>query len=113
MASIFENARHGRALAQALDAFAQVPLLRTGLRLGLFEALRTPQDPRALADRLGLAPDLVAAWARNLQAQGWLQKAGRKAPGAPGNEKGESEGIRRSFACRVQQPGRGGCGRIR
>ena len=59
MASIFENARHGRALAQALDAFAQVPLLRTGLRLGLFEALRTPQDPQALADRLGLAPDLV------------------------------------------------------
>jgi SAM-dependent methyltransferase len=76
VASIFENARHGRALAQALDAFAQVPLLRTGLRLGLFEALRTPQDPDALADRLGLAPDLVAAWARNLQAQGWLQKKG-------------------------------------
>ena len=79
MASIFENARHGRALAQALDAFAQVPLLRTGLRLGLFEALRSPQDAKSLADRLGLAPDLVAAWARNLQAQGWLQKAGRSA----------------------------------
>ena len=76
MASIFENARHGRALAQALDAFAQLPLLRTGLRLGLFEALRTPQDPDALADRLGLARDLVAAWARNLQAAGWLQKKG-------------------------------------
>ena len=90
MASIFENARHGRALAQALDAFAQVPLLCTGLRLGLFEALRTPQDPQALADRLGLAPDLVAAWARSLQAQGWLQKAGRRAPGSPGQEKGDA-----------------------
>ena len=89
MASIFENARHGRALAQALDAFAQVPLLRTGLRLGLFEALRTPQDAQSLANRLGLAPDLVAAWARNLQAQGWLQKAGRSAPGAAGQQKGE------------------------
>jgi SAM-dependent methyltransferase len=76
VSSIFESARHGRALAQALDALAQVPLLRTGLRLGLFEALRTPRDPQALADRLGLAPDLVAAWARNLTAQGWLQKKG-------------------------------------
>jgi len=76
VASIFESARHGRALAQALDALAQVPLLRTGLRLGLFEALRTPRDPQALADHLGLAPDLVAAWARNLTAQGWLLKKG-------------------------------------
>lgn len=76
MTSIFEAARHGRALAQALDAFAVVPLLRTGLRLGLFDALRTPQDAKALAERLGLAPDLVSAWARNLHAQGWLQKKG-------------------------------------
>ncbi len=90
MASIFENARHGRALANALDAFAQVPLLRAGLRLGLFEALRTPQDPAALAARLGLAPDLVAAWARNLCAQGWLAKAGRKAPGPPGHQAGDA-----------------------
>jgi len=74
--SIFEAARHGRALAQALDAFALVPLVRTGLRLGLFEALRTPQTAAALAERLGLAPDLVSAWARNLHAQGWLQKKG-------------------------------------
>ncbi|MCU0669674.1 MAG: methyltransferase domain-containing protein [Myxococcota bacterium] len=76
MTSIFEAARHGRALAHALDAFAVVPLLRTGLRLGLFEALRTPQSAAALADRLGLEADLVSAWARNLHAQGWLQKKG-------------------------------------
>lgn len=76
MTSIFEAARHGRALAQALDAFAVVPLLRTGLRMGLFEALRTPQTAAALADRLGLAPDLVSSWARNLHAQGWLGKKG-------------------------------------
>jgi SAM-dependent methyltransferase len=73
---MFEAARHGRALAHALDAFAVVPLLRTGLRLGLFEALRTPLAAAALADRLGLVPDLVEAWARNLHAQGWLQKKG-------------------------------------
>jgi len=76
LTSIFEAARHGRAIAQALDAFAVVPLLRTGLRLGLFEALRTAQSPAALAERLGLVPDLVEAWARNLHAQGWLQKKG-------------------------------------
>ncbi|RIL02591.1 MAG: hypothetical protein DCC71_16225 [Proteobacteria bacterium] len=76
MTSIFEAARHGRALAQALDAFAVVPLLRTGMRLGLFEALRTPLAAEALAERLGLAPDLVSAWARNLHAQGWLGKKG-------------------------------------
>lgn len=83
MTSIFEAARHGRALAQALDAFAVVPLLRTGVRLGLFDALRTPQDAQALAERLGLAPDLVSAWARNLHAQGWLQKKGAQYRLAP------------------------------
>jgi SAM-dependent methyltransferase len=53
-----------------------VPLLRAGLRTGLFEALREPQAPGPLAQRLGLAPDLVAAWARMLHALGWLQKRG-------------------------------------
>jgi len=76
MSNPFEAARHARRVAGALDAFAQVPLLRAGLRLGLFEALRQAQEPRALAERLGLAPDLVAAWARMLHAQGWLAKRG-------------------------------------
>ena len=76
MTNPFEAARHARRVAGALDAFAQVPLLRAGLRLGLFEALRQPQEPRALAERLGLAPDLVTAWARMLHAQGWLTKRG-------------------------------------
>lgn len=74
--SAFDNARHARAFASVLDAFAQIPLLRTGLQLGLFEALRTPLPPAELAERLGLAPDLVAAWARMLHAQGWLQHKG-------------------------------------
>jgi SAM-dependent methyltransferase len=43
------------------------------MHLGLFEALRSPQSAEAVATRLGLAPDLVTAWARALQAQGWLQ----------------------------------------
>jgi SAM-dependent methyltransferase len=76
LASIFENARHARGLASAIDAFAVVPLLRAGLALGLAEGLRTAQEPVALAERLGLAPDLVTAWARMLHAQGWLVKRG-------------------------------------
>ena len=76
MSNPFEAARHARSIAGALDAFAQVPLLRAGLQLGLFEALRQPLEPQALAERLGLAPDLVAAWARMLHAQGWLAKRG-------------------------------------
>ncbi len=76
MASIFESARHARALAAAVDAFAVAPLLRAGLRLGLADALRTPQEPQALAERLGLESDLVLAWARMLHAQGWLSRRG-------------------------------------
>jgi SAM-dependent methyltransferase len=74
--SIFENARHARALAGVIDAFAVVPLLRAGLALGLADALRTPQEPAALAERLGLESDLVLAWARMLHAQGWLSRHG-------------------------------------
>lgn len=74
--SIFESARYARTLAGAVDAFAVVPLLRAGLSLGLADALRTPQEPAALASRLGLEADLVAAWARMLHAQGWLNRRG-------------------------------------
>jgi SAM-dependent methyltransferase len=83
MASAFEAARHARRLASALDDFAVVPLLRAGLRLGLCEALRTPHEPNALAQRLGLAPDLVAGWARMLHAQGWLVRKGESYRLAP------------------------------
>lgn len=76
MASKFESARHARSLTGAVDAFAVVPLLRAGLRLGLADALRTPEEPAALAARLGLEPDLVQAWARMLHAQGWLARRG-------------------------------------
>jgi trans-aconitate methyltransferase len=53
---------HGRALAASFDAFARVHLLRTGVRLGLFEALRKPLDADGLSSRLGLADDLVRSW---------------------------------------------------
>lgn len=66
--------RHARPLAASLEGLARVPLLVAGLRLGLFEALRAPATPGELAERLGLAPDLIAAWARALHAQGWLRR---------------------------------------
>lgn len=53
---------HGRTLAATFDGFARVHLLRAGLELGLFEALRRPHDAEALAGRLGLADDLVRSW---------------------------------------------------
>ena len=53
---------HGRTLASSFDAFARVHLLRAGIRLGLFEVLRRPFDAEALAERLGLADDLVRSW---------------------------------------------------
>lgn len=74
MPSALERLLQQRRLAASLDAYAQVPLLRAGLHLGLFEALRTPQSAGALAERLALAPDLVASWAQALHAQGWLRR---------------------------------------
>jgi len=58
-----------RHLGKLVESYAQIYLLRTGLRLGLFEALRTPHAARELAERLGLAKDLVAAWLHALHAQ--------------------------------------------
>jgi SAM-dependent methyltransferase len=62
--------------AASLTAFGAIPLLRAGLQLGLFEALRTPHDPASLAARTGLAHELVLSWARALHAQGWLRREG-------------------------------------
>src|SRR5262249_58112977 len=66
----------GAATAGARAAWAQGPLRGAAFGRGRFEGRRQPQEPRALAERLGLATDLVAAWARMLHAQGWLAKRG-------------------------------------
>ncbi len=70
----FERVRHTRRLVGVLDGYARLPLLRAGLRLGIFQALRAPLSPAELAERLALAPDLVEAWARALHAEGWLRR---------------------------------------
>lgn len=65
-----------RRLARVLRGATELALLRAGLELGLFEALRTPQSAERLADRLGLASDLVAAWLRASEAHGLLRTEG-------------------------------------
>lgn len=83
MSSWLRELRHGRRLASMLATQLRVPLLRTGIHLGLLEALRSPLRPEELAGRLGLAPDLVAAWLRAAAAndlvseQGGRYQAGR------------------------------------
>lgn len=72
--TVFSRLRHARRLSSSLDGLARVPLLVAGLRLGLFEALRTPQSAESVAGRLGLGGEVVASWARVLHAHGWLQR---------------------------------------
>jgi len=65
-----------RRLAGVLRGATELALLRAGLELGLFEALRTPQSAAALAERLGLEGDLVAAWLRAAELHGLLRGEG-------------------------------------
>jgi len=73
---MFDDLRHARRLASTLDGFTRVYLLRTGVQLGLFEALREARTAVELAEHLGLAPDLVAAWLRAAGAQGLVKREG-------------------------------------
>jgi len=65
---------HFRQFTGTLGSFARVHLLRSGLRLGLFETLRRPHSSAELAGRLGLAPDLTAAWLEAACAQGLIDR---------------------------------------
>lgn len=49
---------------------AALDLLRTGLRLELFQDLREPRAPAELAARRGLDPELLFSWLRACHAQG-------------------------------------------
>jgi len=72
-----------RRLARVLRGATELALLRAGLELGLFEALRTPQGATELAERLGLAGDLVAAWLRTAELHGLLRAEGERFALAP------------------------------
>lgn len=57
---------------------AALELIRTGIRLELFEDLREPRAPAELAARRGLDPDLLFAWLRACHAEGLLtERRGR------------------------------------
>jgi len=77
-----DTLRYGRRFAATLAAPLRLPLLRAGLELGLFEVLRSPHTPEALASRQGLAPDLVAGFLRAAHAHRLLdEREGRYAIG--------------------------------
>jgi SAM-dependent methyltransferase len=75
MAASLRDHLRQRRFARMLSSLSRVGLLRTGFQLGLFEALREPQSGERLADRLGLAPELVDAWLRAAQSHGLLSRS--------------------------------------
>lgn len=76
MLAFLRRLRFGRRFAETVATPLRLSLLRTGLHQGLFEALREPATPEALADRLGLARDLVAAWLSAAEAHGLVTSRG-------------------------------------
>jgi SAM-dependent methyltransferase len=68
MTSKFEEIRRVRRLSGTVQAHVRLQLLRIGLLQGLFEELRSPLNATELAERLELAPDLVASWVRAAHA---------------------------------------------
>jgi SAM-dependent methyltransferase len=63
-----DQIRRVRHLTGIVQAHMRLPLLRIGLRTGLFDELRSPRTASELAERLELAPDLVASWLSALHA---------------------------------------------
>ncbi len=65
-----------RRVNRLVASHATLGLLRTGIRLDLFDDLRKPRAPAELAARRGLDPDLLDAWLRACHAQGILSERG-------------------------------------
>jgi SAM-dependent methyltransferase len=76
VASRLEELRNAHRLSRTLEGFTRVHLLRTGVHLGIFEALREPVVEGELAERLGLAADLVRSFLRASHAHGLLVRGG-------------------------------------
>ena len=68
--------RYGKRFMETLAGATRLPLLRAGIHQGLFEALRKPRTAAELAERLGLAGDLVEAWLRASHAHGLRNRRG-------------------------------------
>ena len=85
MKSKLDQIRQVRRLSGIIQSHMRLPLLRIGLQNGLFEELRSPLTAGELAERLELAPDLVASWLRASQAHRLVRcKEGRYQIGSLG-----------------------------
>lgn len=63
-----------RRLTSMLSEVTRAHLMRSGLELGLFAALAEPVRETQLIERLGLAPELAAAWLRAADAHGLIDR---------------------------------------
>jgi len=72
--SALATARRVRQLASMLSGVTRVHLLRAGLALGLFEALREPKREALLAESLGFDPELTASWLQAAEAHGLVHR---------------------------------------
>jgi len=70
MTSGFDEIRWVRRLNGLVQDHMKLPLLRVGILKGLFQELRSPLTALELAERLELAPDLVASWLHAVHAHG-------------------------------------------
>jgi SAM-dependent methyltransferase len=62
-----------REFLLTLGSFSRAHLLRIGVRMGLFEALRKPKTINQLGKGSRLAPDLLQAWLRSAAAHGLIR----------------------------------------
>lgn len=71
---MFDDLRNAAALASLIRAEARAALLRSGLRSGLFAALREWTSAEALASSEGLDAKLASAWLTALEAHGFVEQ---------------------------------------
>jgi len=62
-----------RELFQTLGSFSRAHLLRIGIQLDLFVALRQPKTAKQLAQNSQFAPDLLQAWLRAAASHGLIR----------------------------------------
>jgi SAM-dependent methyltransferase len=75
---MFDDLRHGAALAALIRAEGRAALLRSGVRSGLFAALREWTRADAVAAAHGLDAQLCAAWLAALVAHGLVERRGEE-----------------------------------
>jgi SAM-dependent methyltransferase len=75
---MFDDLRQGAALAALMRAEARAALLRSGLRSGLFAALRNWASVDGLATSQGLDKQLCHAWLAALEAHALVERDGER-----------------------------------